>query len=126
MRVIIGVMPQEKIRERMLAIASGRYKPRRNEPKIWFTSMRSLAEVLSDDNQALLRIIQEKKPATIAELADLTGRRASNLSRTLHTLANYGLVELNQHGRRVEPTVKSTDFQIITTPPPLLEQDQAA
>ena len=126
MKIRIGVMPQQKIRERILAIASGRYKPKRNEPEIWFSSMRSLAEVLSDDNQALLRTIQEKKPASIAELAEMTGRQASNLSRTLHTLANYGLVELQKHGRRVRPVVKSTDFQIITTPPPLAEQHEAA
>ena len=126
MRVLIGVMPQQKIRERMLAIASGRYKPGKNEPRIWFASMRSLAETLSDDNQALLRIIKEKNPASIAELASITGRHASNLSRTLRTLANYGLVDLHKHGRRVTPVVKSTDFQIITSPPPLAEQDQAA
>ena len=44
----IGIMPQEKIRERMLAIARGEYHPSPEEPKIWFTSMKSLAEVLSD------------------------------------------------------------------------------
>ena len=126
MKVLIGVMPQEKIRERVLAIASGRYKPRKNEPRIWFASMRSLAEVLSDDNQALLRIIQEKKPASIAELAEMTGRRSSNLSRTLRTLAHYGLVSLQKEGRRVRPMVKSTDFLIVTSPPPLVEREQAA
>ncbi len=57
--VIIGILPQEKMRERVLAIAKGEYKPKPTEPKIWFTSMRSLAEVLSDDNRALLKIIQE-------------------------------------------------------------------
>ena len=126
MKVLIGVMPQHKIRERMLAIASGRHKPQRNEPKIWFASMRSLAEVLSDDNQALLRIIQEKKPSAIAELARMTGRHASNLSRTLHTLSHYGLVELHKNGRRVRPVVRNTDFQIIISPQPLAEQEQAA
>jgi len=46
--VKIGIMSQEKIRERTLAIAQGKYKPKPDEPKIWFTSIRSLAEVLSD------------------------------------------------------------------------------
>ncbi|MEO6824295.1 MAG: hypothetical protein ABI167_06130 [Nitrosospira sp.] len=58
-RIVIGIMPQEKIRERMLAIARGTYKPKPGEPKIWFTSMKSLAEVLSDDNRALLATIHE-------------------------------------------------------------------
>ena len=51
--LMIGIMPQDKIRERALAVARGDYKPKASEPKIWFTSMKSLAEVLSDDNCAL-------------------------------------------------------------------------
>jgi len=53
--IVIGIMPQAQIRARILAIAHGDYKPKATEPKIWFTSMRSLAEVLSDDNRALLQ-----------------------------------------------------------------------
>ena len=87
MKIIkIGIMSQKEIRERTLAIASGKYKPKSDEPKIWFTSIRSLAEVLSDSNQALLQVITEKKPASIRELAEMTGRQSSNLSRTLKTL----------------------------------------
>jgi len=56
----IGIMPQKKIRERVLAIAKGEYKPDPAEPKIWFTSIRSLAEVLNDDNRALLADIQNE------------------------------------------------------------------
>lgn len=36
--LVIGIMPQEKIRERIYAIAKGEYKPKPSEPKIWFTS----------------------------------------------------------------------------------------
>lgn len=53
--IAIGILPQEQIRERVLAIARGEYKPHPGEPKIWFTSMQSLAEVISDDNRALLK-----------------------------------------------------------------------
>lgn len=56
--LIIGLMPQEHIRERVLGIARGEIKPKPGEPKIWFTSMTSLAEVLSDDNRALSRVIR--------------------------------------------------------------------
>ena len=41
--IVVGILPQDRIRERMLAIARGEYKPKTTEPKIWFTSMRSLA-----------------------------------------------------------------------------------
>jgi predicted transcriptional regulator len=64
-RVKIGIMPQKEIRERTLAIARGEYKPSSDEPKIWFTSIRSLAEILSDENQILLQIINAKKSRMI-------------------------------------------------------------
>jgi predicted transcriptional regulator len=111
--VKIGLMSQKEIRERTLAIAQGKYKPKPDEPKIWFTSIRSLAEVLSDENQALLQIIIEKKPDSISELAAITGRQLSNLSRTLKTLSAYGFVKLEKHHRTVCPIAKATKFNVI-------------
>jgi predicted transcriptional regulator len=112
-RISIGIMPEDKIRERMLAIARGEYKPKPSDPKIWFTSMRSLAEVLSDENRALLKIIQDSQPESISGLAELTGRKQSNLSRTLKTMSQYGLVEMVRENRQVKPIVKATEFQIL-------------
>ncbi len=53
----IGVKPQSEIRARLIAIANGDLKPTENEPKVWFPSIRSLAEVLSDQNRELLKLI---------------------------------------------------------------------
>lgn len=111
--IVVGILPQEKIRERVLAIARGDYKPKTTEPKIWFTSMRSLAEVLSDDNRALLKVIQEAKPQSISSLAHITGRKPGNLSRTLKTMSNYGFVEMKRENKHVRPIVKVTDFRIV-------------
>ena len=111
--VVIGILPQARIRERMLAIARGEYKPRPGEPRIWFTSMRSLAEVLSDENRALLRVIRDAKPASITSLADMTGRKPGNLSRTLKTMSNYGFVEMRRENRQVRPIAKATEFRIV-------------
>ena len=98
-KIVIGILPQAKIRQRMLAIAKGEYKPRRGEPRVWFTSMKSLAEVLSDRNRALLHVIADSKPESLQDLAKLTGRQPSNLSRTLKTLESYGFVELRKQDR---------------------------
>jgi predicted transcriptional regulator len=75
--------------------------------------MRSLAEVLSDDNRALLKVIQDSKPESISSLADITGRKPGNLSRTLKTMSNYGFVEMKRENRHVRPIVKGTDFRIV-------------
>ena len=112
--ILIGIMPQEKIRERMLAIARGEYQPSPKEPKIWFTSMKSLAEVLSDENRGLLKVIVDIKPQSITQLASATGRKPGNLSRTLKTMANYGIVDLERVHHKVRPIARSTTFQIVT------------
>ena len=109
----IGIMSQKEIRERTLAIARGEYKPRPDEPKIWFTSIRSLAEVLSDDNQALLQIIMEKKPNSIRELSEMSGRQSSNLSRTLKMLSAYGFIKLEKINKTICPIAKSAQFNVV-------------
>lgn len=62
-KVVIGIAPRQTIRACALAIACGDPQPGTDEPQIWVTSMRSLAEALSDDNHALLRVIRERMPA---------------------------------------------------------------
>lgn len=111
--VKIGIMSQKDIRERTLEIALGKYKPKPGDPKIWFTSIRSLAEVLSDENQKLLQTITKKKPGSIRELAEITGRKSSNLSRTLKTLSSYGLVRLEKLDKQICPIAKYTKFNVI-------------
>ena len=77
--------------------------------------MKSLAEVLSDDNRALLRVIRETAPESIAELAQATGRKPGNLSRTLKTMSRYGIVEMQRNARRVRPVTKATEFRIVAS-----------
>ena len=111
--IVIGVMSQEQIRARTIAIAKGEYKPKAGEPKIWFTSMKSVAEVLSDQNRTLLKVIRETNPESVAVLAKTTGRQPGNLSRTLKTMSRYGLVDLQRDKTHVRPVVKATGFRIM-------------
>ena len=111
-KIVIGIQSQEKIRKRMLAIAKGDYKPKRGEPKVWFTSMKSMAEVLSDKNRALLHAIVDTKPESLQDLAKITGRQPSNLSRTLKTLESYGFVKLKKKDKKIVPIAKATQFEI--------------
>ena len=105
----VGIASYEEMKARSLAIASGEYKPKRGEPKVWFTSLESFAKVLSDRNRRLLKKIAEEEPESLAELAEISGRAKSNLSRTLHTLEQYGLVRLEkgQKGRVAPRTLYS-------------------
>jgi len=92
----VGIAPYEEIKERTLAIARGDYKPSPSDPKVWFSSMESLAQVFSTHNKLLLELIAQAKPQSMTELAQLSGRHKSNLSRTLRTMEHYGLVSLQR------------------------------
>lgn len=108
----IGVMSREAFKSRTVDIAKGMIKPGKDEPKVWFESLKSMAQVLGGDNQELLRIIHERMPESLAELEALTGRKRGNLSRTLHTMARYGIVDLRKADRKVKPVVNATRFQV--------------
>lgn len=108
----IGIISKEDYMQRTIAIAKGEYKPRKNEPKVWFESTKSMSQVLSTENQELLRIILEAKPRSITELGELANRKKSNLSRTLKTLEKYGIVELKKTKGTIKPRVKATDFRV--------------
>ena len=108
----IGIISREDYKKRTIAIARGEYKPGKNEPKVWFESIQSLAQVLSSENQKLLRIIKEQKTESLKELALVSGRKRSNLSRTLNTMSRYGIVDLVKEKRAVKPIVKMSDFKV--------------
>lgn len=108
----VGVMPLDEFQKRTIAIAEGRYKPRASDPKIWFTSLRSLAELLSEGNQELLDVIRKEKPVSLAELSQLTGRAVPNLSRTLKRMEQHGIVELKKADHSLRPIVKAERFEI--------------
>jgi predicted transcriptional regulator len=111
--IAIGIMSQGKLRKRVLAIARGDYKPKASDPKIWFTSMKAAADVLSDENRALLRTIGTTRPASIAALAAETGTNVRRVSRTLKTLSHYGLVDLRPSGTSLRPVSKGTTYRIV-------------
>lgn len=109
----IGIMSFEDYKKRSLSIARGEYKPEGNEPKIWFESLQSMAQVLSSENQELLKIILEQKPESLRELETATGRSSSNLSRTLKLMARYGIVKIEKQRRTIkQPIVEATDFKV--------------
>lgn len=111
MRTVVGIRSGPRI---------GRTANQENDPAptVWFDSWRRMAGVLSDENRALLKLIQEKQPRTVMELAELSGRAASNLSRTLRTLESHGLVRLHRSPdtRAVRPEALATEFLVVLDP----------
>jgi len=84
-------------------------------PTVWFDTWRQLVGVLSDENRQLLKTMSLAQPQTVAELAKLSGRAPSNLSRTLKNLQAHGLVRLHRAdgGRAIRPEAIATEFLVL-------------
>lgn len=113
--LVIGIMSPEQVKEREEAIAWGEYQPKDTDPTVWFPSIKSLAEVLSEENRNLLRLIHDTAPESVTQLAQRSGRTPGNLSRTLKTLANYGLVEMQRENRQVRPVTRAVKFRVLVS-----------
>lgn len=109
----IGIMSFEDMQAYTIGIAKGRRKPKRDEPKVWFTSVESVARVLSERNRELLSLIAAEKPGSLQELEDISGRTVASLSRTLKTMEQYGIVALKKGKQgRIKPRVKYSGFSL--------------
>ena len=95
----VGIAGYDRMKARTLAIARGEHTFTRGEPRVWFTSIDSFAKLLSEHNRRLLELITREHPRSLTELAEMAGRSPSNLSRTLKTMSQYGLVELRRSER---------------------------
>ena len=112
----IGIATLEDYKKRTMAIARGEYVPTPDDPKVWFQSLETMSQVLSDKNRALLALIVRTQPKSLSELAEKTGRAKSNLSRTLKTMERYGLVHFEQGpGRQVAPRVDYSGVELELT-----------
>ena len=82
---------------------------------VQFQSLEDGAKLLSPKNRALLRLIADRQPKSVSELATLTRRAEQNLLRTLHKLSEAGLVLLGRgEGRAYQPvvTARRVHFEI--------------
>lgn len=106
----IGIASRDEIKRRSIAIAKGDRRRAPDEPTVWFSSLDSLAKVLSQRNMLLLEIIRKMQPRSISELAEQSGRAKSNLTRTIHSMERLGLIELvaGDHGRKMPRTKYDT------------------
>lgn len=99
----IGVASREFVKRRTMEIVSGKRPPVPGEPKLYVTSLDALAKILSEKNMLLLDMIRASQPQSMTELAKLSGRAKSNLSRTLHGMERLGLVSFDEKAGKKVP-----------------------
>lgn len=98
------IVSHADLRSEMVAVARGERPAPRDAGDQSFESVGALMRLLTPDNRQLLAIIRDRKPRSIAELATLSGRAASNLTRTLAKLESSGFIRMEEDARRRIPT----------------------
>lgn len=101
------IIGHHELKAEMQAVARGERPapPEAGQPS--FNSVEALTRLLTPENRELMATIRDRKPQSIAELATMTGRAASNLTRTLEKLCAAGLVRMEATGgRRKIPTTR--------------------
>ena len=100
----------------MRAVARGERPAPKDAAVPSFESVSVLLGLLTPANRALLAVIRDKKPQSVAELAKLTGRAQPNLLRTLGKLEAVGFVHLRTVKNRRVPTTTIRSFRIKVDP----------
>jgi predicted transcriptional regulator len=110
------------LREEMTAVARGERPAPPDAAAPSFDSVEALARLLTPENRKLLALIRDRKPGSIAELAELTGRAQPNLTRTLAKLEAAGIVKMKVIGRRKAPSAAIR--KIVVEIDPYSEKDR--
>ncbi len=61
-----------------------------------FESVDAMMRLLTPDNRRLLATIRDRRPQSVAELAEMSGRSAPNLTRTLAKLEAVGFIRMQK------------------------------
>lgn len=87
---------------------------RKSKPGIYFGSLEVMRKAITPERVKILKVIKEKHPESIYELAKLLRRNLKNVSDDVHYLADLGLIELEKgksNGR--EKTIPTVNYSKI-------------
>jgi predicted transcriptional regulator len=96
----IKVQDLRSLRNEMKAVARGERPAPADAAKPSFNSVEAVVRLLTPENRQLLAMIRDRKPQSVAELAQLSGRAQPSLTRTLAKLEAAGFVTTKTVGRR--------------------------
>jgi predicted transcriptional regulator len=97
------IKTMHELEAEMRAVARGEKPAPADAARTTFESVDALIRLLTPENRTLLAVIRDRKPQSIAELAKITGRAASNLTRTLAKLEAVGFVRMQGEEKRKIP-----------------------
>jgi predicted transcriptional regulator len=105
LHIQIGRRPDRSdLDERLGAIDAGEdIEPRPSRLSI--ESLDTFGRIFRPTNLELLEAIGKHEPGSIRELARLVDRHPPEVTENVHELNDYGLIELEEDGRALKPTL---------------------
>jgi predicted transcriptional regulator len=94
------VLSLRSLRNEMKAVARGERPAPSDAAKPSFNSVDAVARLLTPENRELLAIIRDRKPQSVTELVQMSGRAQPNLTRTLAKMEAAGFIRMKAVGRR--------------------------
>src|SRR4030042_246 len=94
-------------------------KVRKRRPGIYFESLEIMRKAITPERVKILKVIKEKHPASIYELAKLLNRNLKNVADDVHYLAELGLIELEKgksNGRKKIMPIVNYDKLLLEIP----------
>ncbi len=91
-------------------------KVKPKKPTVTFPDLETLRTILTGERLRLLQTVNEKKPKSLYELAQLLNRKYPNVYNDAKKLEELGLIELGQKKNKSEP---KTPYQTIKIEIPL-------
>jgi predicted transcriptional regulator len=104
------------LRDEMKAVARGARPAPADAAEPSFNSVEALVRLLTPENRQLLAVIRDRRPQSVAALAEMTGRAQPNLTRTLAKLEAAGLITMEAHGRRRVPNAAAKKIVVEIDP----------
>jgi predicted transcriptional regulator len=97
------IQSMDDLEKEMRSVARGEKRAPKDAAVRSVESAAVLLRLLTPENRDLLKMIRDKKPRSVAELARLAKRASPNLLRTLGKLEAFGLIEMRRVGKMTMP-----------------------
>lgn len=100
-----------------IRVEIGEIPKKREQDVIYFKSFEEMQKVLNQNRVRLLKVIREKRPDSIYQLAALVKRDQGNVTKDINVLKKYGFIKIEKkkEGKRTKssPTVESEAIEMI-------------
>lgn len=107
----------DEAKEVMRSLEKGE-KVRKKKPGVYFKDLETMRKAITEEKLKILRLIKEKHPGSVYELAKLLKRDAKNVANDVNYLQDLGLIELkkNKEGRSKNIPLVNYDKILVEIP----------